>query len=140
MSETSIYKALDDRLATAYPANVDWMSVPHRPTTDTAWLRPRMTGLNRKQVGAGLKGVVRWRGLYQVSCFHPISEGSAAATTKAAAIRALFAPTVTLTTTDGWTINFEEPLTGPVLLDPPKSPIWVMSVAIASWWADEYPT
>lgn len=141
MSETTIYKALDDRLYAAYPtAVIDWIGVPKKPTTDTAWLRPRMTAIRRERTGGGPKGTVHWNGLYQVSCFHPLNEGSVAATTMAAAIRDLFPQALSLTTTDGWNVNFEAPMTGPILMDPPKSPIWIMSVAIASWWSDEFPT
>jgi len=139
MSETSIYKALDDRLLAYQATNVDWIGNAYKPVEGTPWLRPRMTAITSRRVGNGPKGVVRWNGLYQVSCFHPILSGTAAATDKAAAIRALFPQALSLVTTDSRIINFDAPMAGPVLLDPPAKPMWAMAITIAVWWSDEYP-
>lgn len=132
----NITKALNARLeTTTFPAaNIAWAGVPYFPALNTPYISVRVSGWNRRAIGAGADSVIEYRGTYQVSCYGPAGSGLAAVEAVADSITNLFARGANVAY-GGTSVLIMIASQAAPLIDP----AWIQIPVLVSWMAYEYP-
>jgi hypothetical protein len=101
MSLQSIQQAFDDFLLAYQSSNVYWEGSAIDPAQNEPFLSTKMAARVRAPRGPGVNAVMMWSGVFVVSIYMPINEGTKPANDKADELLVYFARGTTLSTTDG---------------------------------------
>lgn len=143
MSLSSIQAAIDARLATLGfdMARIAFLNVTFAPTSGVSYLRASMPVLRRKaltvgaEAAAGGAGITyQWTGAYQVDAVWPADAGADGAAQMVDKILRLFPHGLTISTTDGLQISFNDGTPVPVRQDG----AWFRGAASCPWWCFEH--
>jgi hypothetical protein len=116
-------------------ANVAWPEKTFVPTKGVPFLKPEVSGRNRRPVGVGATGVQQWDGLYQIGVYVPRDSGTRLQNAIASALLGLFPRGLSMTTPQG-IVMWVMASTAPV---PVPFGDWVNLPVQIQWFATEPP-
>jgi hypothetical protein len=132
MSLAPIQAALDARLQALTGIDIAWQGTAYQPATGRPFLMVRMSGRNRRPMGAGPIAAHIWEGFYQINVMWPAGEGTQPALVQADALVAHFPRALTLTTTAGSRVVIENTTVQPDY----DAGDWVSVPVLINWFCN----